>query len=432
VRSFHESVDSLFEAIAPSLSEFKIYGNTKQYSKTEPELRDAAHRLMIGFVDICALSLEYAEQGKWHRFKATMKAVLLNDETIKAEIEKFRELAAAHHSLQATQTLKVVLESNDDLRKLLEEASESGLQIGKISKDVASLKDSDDQRKTDDVKGRNMENIQKKLQLGLSDQTKSPMQLSQELSEGRFKEAVPGTGSWLKDSDISREFQQWADINDNGGGPICALTGESGTGKSVLMSTIEHQLRDKYSSADSQPHKTLIASYFFPSLNNEKQGDSASARTALKCMAVQLAKQDDAYAKFASQTCNNKDSGFFRDANCQELWDTLGLGTLKGKSHYLIFDGLTEPTEDRRETRELITLFFKQASGRSSVRILLSLPSTNSLPQINASYLNINVALFNAVDIREHIKRELSKSTRFRILKFPSRVLDLRYIFSAR
>jgi hypothetical protein len=59
------------------------------------------HKLMISFVDICALSITLRKSGKWRSFKGNFKKVILNDDSgVQAELDNFRKLIATHSSIR--------------------------------------------------------------------------------------------------------------------------------------------------------------------------------------------------------------------------------------------------------------------------------------------------------------------------------------------
>ncbi|KAF0316440.1 gamma-glutamyltranspeptidase [Colletotrichum asianum] len=64
VHDFWENVDNLLDTLWPSLSDFQIYQDIKQFDHVERQLKEIVHKLMICFVDICALCVSLQQSSK--------------------------------------------------------------------------------------------------------------------------------------------------------------------------------------------------------------------------------------------------------------------------------------------------------------------------------------------------------------------------------
>ncbi|KAI1452293.1 hypothetical protein F4805DRAFT_470971 [Annulohypoxylon moriforme] len=405
LKTFREAIDGLFETLAPSLSVFRIYERMDQFNEIEPELKQAIHQVMITFVDICALSIQLRDSGKWRKFKSRMKFLIINDDSgIKAEIEKLERLTNAHHSIQSTQTLKVVLDTRSDLTEYFDRESERS-QL--IAMDVASLKASDDKRNSEDTRRKYVENIKKKL--GIED---ALFKSYKDMFDKPRRDCVPNTALWLVERP---EFQRWAERDDKESENLFTLTGAPNTGKSVMVSSLLHHLRSVYESSIRYAPRTLIAAHFFPNTTAKDDQDKRPIATALKCIAIQLAEQDSAYAKALSLSCDTKseNTAFFRDASCEELWDFLRISSPKGNvTHYLVLDGLgglPEESSDNREQKEQLLKMIGN-SVQPSVRVLLSVRQdtirTNDFPP----HLNIDIEEHSKQDIEKYIEHYLGNN----------------------
>lgn len=402
LHKFHNAVDGLFEKIGPALSMFKIYETVEQFDSIESTLKQAIHELMISFVDICSLYIKMRDSNRWEKSKTGLKLIFLDkDSGIQEEIDRFENLTKAHHNIQGTQTLKVVLQTNSNVANFLEKSSET----------YDILKDSEDKRKSDEVRRKHLRNI--KAKLGLEDD--SVVKASKAMSDEFYRNAVPETASWCRVSDEHMDFHKWVDRNDADANSLFLLTGESKTGKSFMMSCVLHQLRAIYESPISslrdtsarQSPRTLIASYFFPSNTKETDMDRPTIETALKCVAVQFADADPAYAQRTSTELDGKaDAGtFVKGLSPRELWDFLGLGAPKGTTaHYLIIDGLPDGQQEK-----CLGLLGGLASLPSSVRLILSTEQDmrKKIRNISSRAYNLEVEKYSERDICSYIDREL-------------------------
>ncbi|KAI0885020.1 uncharacterized protein GGS22DRAFT_162512 [Annulohypoxylon maeteangense] len=405
LKSFREAIDGLFETLAPSLGVFRIYERMDQFNEIEPELKQAIHQVMICFVDICALSIQLRDSGKWHKFKSRMKFLMIQDDSgIKAEIEKLDRLTKSHHSIQATQTLKVVLDTKTELTEYLDRESERSQQI---ATDVSSLKASDDKRNSEDTRRKYVANIRKKL--GIEE---ALFKSFNDMCDKPRRDCVPNTALWLVERP---EFQRWAERDEKESETLFVLTGAPNTGKSVMISSLLHHLRSIYESSTRYAPRTLVSAHFFPNTTAKDDQDKRPIATALKCIAIQLAEQDSAYAKSLSQACDGKSENmaFFRDASCKELWDFLRISAPKGSAtHYLVLDGLCglpeESSENREQKEQLLNII--QNSVQPSFRVLLS--ARQDMLPINdrPSQLNINIEEYNKQDIEKYIEHYLGNN----------------------
>ncbi|KAI1097658.1 hypothetical protein F4804DRAFT_156074 [Jackrogersella minutella] len=401
-KSFREAIDGLLETLGPSLSVFRIYERMDQFNDIEPELRQAIHEVMISFVDICALSIELRDSGKWRKFKSRMKLLITHDDSgIQAEMERFEKLTQSHHSIQSTQTLKVVLDTRSDLTEYLNGESERSQQI---ASDVASLKAADDKRNSEDTRHKHVQNIKKKF--GIEDALYKSFE---DMCDKPRRDCAPNTALWFMEHP---EFRRWAERDDKESNPLFILTGAPNSGKSVILSSMVHYLRSKYESPTRYSTRTLIAAHFFPNTTAKDDRDKRPIATALKCIAIQLADQDGAYAKSLSQSCDTKseDASFFRDASCQELWDFLRIGSPKGNTaHYLVLDGLSglpDETLDNKEQKEQL-LKTMCNSVHSSVRVLFSARRDTVHTKDLPSHVNSDLEQYNGPDIQRYIEHYL-------------------------
>lgn len=129
------------------------------------------HRLMISFVDVCALSINLRKSGKWKSFKGGFKKAILNDDSgVQAELDGFRKLIATHSSIQGTVTLEELLRSRTDIARVLLIASDTKESVTDISKRLGHVADGIDvltaaegTRKTEQATKENQKKIIEKL-----------------------------------------------------------------------------------------------------------------------------------------------------------------------------------------------------------------------------------------------------------------------------
>jgi alkyl hydroperoxide reductase subunit AhpC len=442
IHTFHEAIDGLYEHLWPSLSSFRIYEKMDHFNTIEPELRNAIHKLMIKFVDICALSIQLRDsrkwESRWHRTSKTFKLVMFGDDCgVQAAISSFKDLAAAQTSIQATQSLKFIMDGNGDVKRLLLKASETGKLFGQIAADVGKLAENDEKRKADDTWKNNKETIREKLKVD-----KKTLDSTKEAGDQLWVQCVPETAQWFKHTP---EFATWADSSNTEVAPLLRLTGESSSGKSVIMSAMYRHLRGLANSDKAGP-RMLVVAHFFPQLTgkdedrtepastapkahqvagknpmrkagvHESEDKKKPVETAIKCLAYQLAEIDEVYAKALVQRF--KDTGTditIRDGTCQELWDFLGIGLARGNSvHYMVLDGLSTLPDTFKEARDKFLSIVSQSNKRhAGLRVVLSWRPPKEIQLVKTASSTLRMEDHNQLDIEKYIAYDLKKEDFF-------------------
>ncbi|KAG4291518.1 hypothetical protein FPRO06_13739 [Fusarium proliferatum] len=337
----------------------------EQFTDLEDGLKRAIHEVMIGVVDICAMSIKFTKSRKWESFKSKVKVGLLSDNSVGKSIENLRQLSQAHHTNQSTQSLKLIMETKQELVNHLNMQSEQHQQT---SVKIASLVASENKRNFEDVARKHLDNIKERL--GITNSYKSLKDLGDSLN----KDCAPKTACWFTDVPA---FSRWADQSDTTGSPLLVVEGGSNTGKSVLLSSMVQHLRSRHGEANTELTRSLVAAIFFQATVGKNRHPTQPITKALKWIACQLAEQDISYARTLSQACDSQSRkmNLSTDDNHQDLWDLLGISSPRGESiHYLVFDGLaTLPDESKNEKmQKLMLLATLRDKAGPRVRILVS------------------------------------------------------------
>ncbi|KAM7203284.1 Nacht and tpr domain containing protein [Rhypophila sp. PSN 637] len=413
LHEFHKAVDGLFETLGEGLSHFRIYDKIEQFNKIDDELIETIHRLLISFVTICGLSINLRQSGRWKKFKGDAKRILFRDDSgVKEEVDAFNALLGTHQRVQGTQTLKVVLETNDRVAKVLNRASETNQKIDELMVLVVDIKDTADKRKAEEERDKTIKRIKEKLELADNERDTSALRASQDMCDKLWHERLPGTISWVDNPDEQSEFHQWAERKQTGAKPLFVLIGDSNTGKSVIASSIINRLRYIYASSTRKLEQTYIASYFFPLIVAKTDSEKQPIHTALRCLAVQLAEADDRYASNLLKDCNAKQDmkSFLKSATCTDLWTFLRLGMPNGKtSYYFVIDGLGSlPDEFQSERAEIFGLLDTLRSASRTVRALVTLkPDKGESTFEEASYWSLQTREIGKSDINLYIESSL-------------------------
>jgi hypothetical protein len=436
------------------MSQFKIYKRIENFADIDPELLQTVRQLLIVFVNICALSIKLGKDSKWYkRLKNVTKKVLFDDDSgIRQELDAFRALIQKQSVIGEIVTLENVMKTRGDIADLLNEASESGRRIVDIQGDIkvvktgvagiqvgvtdikagvsdvqagvtdiqagvtvvqsgmdALSKDAKD-RKLDTVRAERLKSIQDKFAIPNANDT---IQASKTICTKLWTESFKTTGSWLANIPA---FEGWADAKSDKS-PLLIITGDTASGKSYLVSTIIHKLQSVYSLETRGTERApLVAYHFFPNNTTEKSGHNQRlAETALKCLALQLANQDDTYARDIAAFCDSpKPKDFdFKDASCKDIWDALKFVDAKrDRMYFLVLDGLEQLPDDdaRKQLFDIIASLQSSLSGSERTRIRFLASGKSDVFDWNVSDIEtIEMEKYNGEEIKTYIDQELQR-----------------------
>ncbi|KAK0736865.1 hypothetical protein B0T21DRAFT_382967 [Apiosordaria backusii] len=355
IREFHEVIDKIFIEIAPVLSQFKIYGRSEQFQAMDEDLLIAIHNVMISLVTICAKAINIEHAGKWQRFKTYASRALCDDEDLNEELERFQMLVKGQQNVQGTVVLESVLETKANIVTIMKSTNE-------ISSDLKGIKDRVQKKEAESSK----QTLLTKIKTALGIDPKDP-DTSKATYEDYLKKRAPGTGSWFKPIP---DYQNWADMNASAQGTssFLLLTGGQGFGKSFSMASIIDDLKQQAlnSAIITQTHRSLISFYFFPARSGKAGDEQYPVEMALKSIAIQLAEQDEVYAKSIS------DIDQLKHAKPSKLWEALKLGTpMLRTAHFILLDALDNLTRpEQEELLKVIHTVPKSSTNETSVRVL--------------------------------------------------------------
>lgn len=412
VHEFHGEVDAIFEEVGPALAQFRIYQRMDVNTQIDDALRMSIFEVMTCFVDLCADCMAIHKEGRWKSFRRSAKRILLDDGSVKEGLDRFKKLTQSQLDIQATLTLEVALETNQYASFLKTTTVEINATTKVIQTEVSGLVEGERKRTLDDTRKNYLNTI--KTTLGLKDEH---IVTVTDARERMWKSSVKDSGKWLNDVDA---YKQWID-RDSTADPFLVLTGEPGTGKSYMVSAIAKEIKSSNSAIRAE--QNLVGYYSF-SIGGKSDSDSQRPGTAIKSICVQLAEQGHVYAKHVAGACSEsgKDEKYFRDANCPELWKTLGIGSpAKNTTHYIFLDSVSESTLQARELDRLVEAiqqgYIADSEDRKSsrVRILVSVdpPTLEKSKLSSASTQCIDITQYNHDDVQAFIVEELTKADLF-------------------
>lgn len=421
VSKFHDDLALLFEEISAFMKQFKIYRRIEQFAEVDIELKQCTHKVMIVFVDICALSIDILSGSRWKKIKTVTKIALFdNDSGVRDKLEELRRLITQQGQISDAVTLEHVLRSEKDLTSsvktvfdMLKKASQANAKSMEELEDThddvravkagteALLKDANE-RTSEHKQQEQFIQICKKLSLEPENLQRSEKDLDQMRSD-----RIQATGDWLKDMDV---YQQWIDLKSEIDSPLL-LSGSNGTGKSHLAIAILDDLKTRYSNASGSSSRASFAVHRF--VTDERLSGTDAVKKALKAMAAQIAKGDVVFSKRIFSHLESKDPSFSKDTRVEDLPKELipppNMKDAPDISYVLIFDGVDQLSDDAAKQLSRAILAMKSPK----VRIMLTgaeeiIPIfSNASDEGSNTAMNIRVADHNEADVKRFIDSEL-------------------------
>ncbi|KAL4745639.1 hypothetical protein BDW72DRAFT_198463 [Aspergillus terricola var. indicus] len=409
VHEFHGEINAIFAEVGPALAQFRIYQRMEENTSVDEALRASIDQVMSSFVDICANCINIHREGRWRSFKRSAKRILLDEGSVRDELNNFKKLTQEQLNVQATLTLEVALETNQGVAFIKSSVTEIDTATKGIKTDVSGLVEAEHKRGLNDARKRSLKTIREKLAQE-EEETANVIDARDKM----WKNSVKGSGKWLNNIE---EYKQWLDRSSTADS-LLVLTGDPGTGKSFLVSAIAQDVKSRNSATKAE--RGLLGYYSF-SISNKADSDRNRLETAIKSICTQMAEQDAVYARHVAGVCaeSGKDKNYFKDAACQTLWTALGIGTpVRNAMHYILLDSVdilsAEELKRLVETVEQRPVPSEEEKS-NPVRILVSCERSGLQEEwINsASAKCIDITQYNAEDISAFIAEDLKRADLF-------------------
>ena len=413
ISDFYDEIATLFEEISEFATRFKVYQRIEDFADPGAELRLSSHKMLILFVDICAILIDVLNSSKARTFKYVAKKALFDDDSgIKDRREKFERLVNQQGQLSGAITLEHVLKSEHnrkhDTEALFEElkhASEIGrenlVKMDDVQDTVKGVKSDTSILATQAKESERFNKICDKLRVS----SDTPRKAKRDL-DSAFEKAIPETCTW---PEKLPEFEQWLDFKATSSS-ILLIEGDPGTGKSVLAYTLLNRIKDRFGSVAGNATRVLSASFRY------ERGDKRPEdilKQSLKSMATQIAQEDQVYATRLMTQLDTKASSSIKDMRMAELAEQLSLppGDVRDVAYVLLFDGLDALPSDE-EAKSLIAASLRLKSPR--LKIMMTGTGDcfrNCFKNLNQtdSIRSLKVAEENSDDIQHYINLRVNE-----------------------
>lgn len=403
VSKIYGTIGELFDRISVCLSQFKIYERIEQYRRIDPALLSTIHSILASLVNICALSIQHLDGGKFEYMKQTIRVALFDEDSgTSAELRNLSLLAQTQSAIVGSLTLESVLMSESKLTELLTNFEGLEQKVDSIGDGVSQLVAYEKARIKKEIL---LQKIAKNLDLpGTVKKDTLKIQL-EKIQNEKISDRLPGTGKWL---DAVSEYTDWEDRDSPTAKSVLLLIGEESFGKSILTSTIVSKLQARYGQGEGASTRTYVAFYYFREKTDQKV---PTVEYALKCMSYQLAYDDEVYRKDMESLCNSKASDI-GSADFVNLWKYLKLGSSKTDvTYFLIFDGIDQV--EKKNAKQLLQILSalenSEEMDQLRLRIMLTGRKTAFEGESFEMASTISLGDYNKPDIEKYISQELDK-----------------------
>jgi hypothetical protein len=451
LHGFHAAIDGIFLEVEPTLVQFEMYRDIESKDAVHPDMVLAINKVMVSFVTLCAKCINFRDGGFWVRLKANLKKAMFDEAAIQDELQHFKSLIQTQKIIEGTWTIQQVIETKRSLLLVKDDTEKIIKTTDDIKDKVGTLSAEQQKRRTEQTTKNHLEKIRNTLGISENEVTSAI-----NVCDSLWKSTVKGSGEWLNQVDV---YVNWVKRDPPETSPVLLLTGDGGCGKSVLASVVYKNLDKRSSSLTPESERmlvqndgrTLVAYYAF-SPTGKIDDDKTPAETALKCLCVQLALQDAAYAKWLAESFKDnadgakdgsdapkdqaKDAKYFRDADCQQLWTDLRLGApTQTATHFLLLDGIDNLPANKLQELGSVFQGVDEPQGsdprrvtRSGARVLVcgsiqKLENLGEAPAGELAFPEIDVGSCNGDDIDKYIERELQNSDLFQAANAQNRRL---------
>lgn len=451
LHGFHAAIDGIFVEVEPTLVQFEMYRDIESKDAVHPDMVLAINKVMISFVTLCAKCINFRDGGFLVRLKANLKKAMFDEAAIQDELEHFKSLIQTQKIIEGTWTIQQVIETKRSLLLVKDDTEKIIKTTDDIKDKVGTLSAEQQKRRTEQTTKNHLEKIRNTLGLSENEVTGTI-----NVCDTLWKSTVKGSGEWLNQLD---EYVNWVKRDPPETSPLLLLTGDGGCGKSVLASVVYKNLDKRSSSLIQETGRTLVQNdgrtlvgYYAFAPTGKIDDDKTPAETALKCLCVQFALQDAAYAKHLAESFKDntdgpkdgpdtakeqaKDAKYFRDADCQQLWTDLRLGApTQTATHFLLLDGIDNLPANKLQELGNIFQGMDEIQGseprkeaRTGARVLVcgslqKLENLGEAPGGGLQFPTIDVGACNGDDIDKYIERELQNSDLFQATNAQNRRL---------
>ena len=382
ISKFYDDLERLFHEISTFTKQFKIYQRIEDFATIDVEFKGGIHKLLILFVDICALSIDTLSGSRFRRLKIMAEIALFDKASgVEVKLKEFNTLIQHQSQMSDAITLEHVLKSEHDISgsmkdmaKVLNDASEGSRQQLEVSletlgmlkgthDDLLIMKSGTDilvrdvdKRSYEKTRWEQLEELCKKLSISTNDLPA----IEKDYNDYQSK-IMDRTGSWLEEVDV---YQQWVKAGA-GKNLQLLLSGPRGSGKTFLAFSILKNFKTRPGSDTIGSDPVSVAFCEFSKVRKAKE----AVKDSLKSIAAQLFKANVVYSRNLLKYLEDKSASSLNGMSIEDIWRDVIIKPTAGENSavgsVLLFDDMDQLKDD--ETSSLLSAVFVTNSPRLQI-----------------------------------------------------------------
>jgi Cdc6-like AAA superfamily ATPase len=403
-----ENIDDLFSRIGPVMERAEVY--IKDREIIGPEMELMTHRMLMAVVKTCqhCIGLLRPPHSKRAKTKQFLKTALFHSD---GDVQKQIGILI---TLQEQETKMASAVTVTTTKKTAVAVKNVGADVKSVATGLGILRES--QKKNDEAKAEDRIKQQFKKKLGVED---NDLKLHQSKYRARRERLKLDTCAWLKDDS---QYVQWSDPEKTSV-PVILLSGEEGTGKSYVLTSIMQDLEKRY--PQSRDDSTRISVAYFDCNRNAQSGQKSqkgdrsakaapSVKEMLRTWACQIMENDTFYRKDVYKVLDKADLDQLEDFLQKLFLDQLP----KEAAFFLLLDETHEMDEDGcSELSALLEQLSRTSRDLSSLRIIMTTKPTLQRElesHAPSSVATIKLEERNKSDIRNYVQTKANTLACFR------------------
>ncbi|GAQ34147.1 hypothetical protein AKAW_00047 [Aspergillus niger] len=341
VHGIHESIRAVIEEVEPRFTELSVYDDMG--TAIGSVLMISVCNVMMAFITLCAQCVKLLEKGKAYQYFKEGKWILSNQNPIREGLDKLKALSEQKEYVQQMVMMKEILNSSDKIDIVDGKIDGISEYVNKRSDEVARQDD--------------LSRIKKDLRITSED----GVLVGHRVYTETLRMAKDKTCQFLE----SKSYMNWALNKDEDVPPLLLITGEAGTGKSVLSASMFLDIKEK---------EMFAAYYSFPSMPKSRKNHQQPLEDCVRATGLQLAEQNPDYRRRLLHFLNTEE-GRAQGTGYKGLLDALNIWQAPDKMIcYLILDGLDNLAEWERKQFMNDLINNQIPSKRKTLRVCVTGP----------------------------------------------------------
>ncbi|GAB1197216.1 hypothetical protein APSETT444_006507 [Aspergillus pseudonomiae] len=394
-----QGYQGIFEELAGLLEKCTEYLGRLEYhvhAGMDAKLSKVACQHLLLFVEICDRTVKLRSRRR--KLLAGVKILFLQDNGVTDLLARMEGLVDKENRLVVAQTFALASDA----------ATSSKANLVLMQGLVESFAEDRAERKKEKHKQYREQVVLKALafdETKMNQESGEPEAFWQTIYRNYLKQRVWGTGEWIFSE---HKYLEWEKGQSRG--PILAIAGGEGTGKSFLTSTIIKRLNQR-KTTESSDRRISTGYYFLEGNSRDELKNATNLETVAKSLVWQFSQSERIYLKSVAQICEHYEEIDPNDISKHLIFGNKDLASMN-ITFYIVIDGLGDTVG------EGMVRFLQRASmpipGRD-IRVLVT-----GDPRCFEQLSKVENVHFDCISISTHNRSDVEKFIENRMDRMPA------------